>query len=249
MQAGMNQWFRNGKRRYALFTAAAVFLCAGIIYIGAGGITDQWKYRLQQTLFHCSGEMYMPGILYAGSPEKQGASGWLREKALAWMPLIGYVEDHIPYEETMEDEETIAKILQYDTSANQKHRRRLHPCEICVDQERKVENAHKGEKRLPEAAVRDVISRQQGAEHECRRPERAVENAYLLFRKAEPPVSPGGFEEKRDNLHHESFTETVEDYEKDIPADVFLGEEVPYHRPEFAHDGSCGPWLRLRRRA
>lgn len=112
MQAGMNQWFRNGKRRYALFTAAAVFLCAGIIYIGAGGITDQWKYRLQQTLFHCSGEMYMPGILYAGSPEKQGASGWLREKALAWMPLIGYVEDHIPYEETMEDEETIAKILE-----------------------------------------------------------------------------------------------------------------------------------------
>ena len=100
MQAGMNQWFRNGKKRYALFTAAAVFLCAGIIYIGAGGITDQWKYRLQQTLFHCSGEMYMPGILYAGSPEKQGASGWLREKALAWMPLIGYVEDHIPYEET-----------------------------------------------------------------------------------------------------------------------------------------------------
>ena len=112
MQAGMNQWFRNGKRRYALFTAAAVFLCAGIIYIGAGGITDQWKYRLQQTLFHCSGEMYMPGILYAGSPEKQGGSGWLREKALAWMPLIGYVEDHIPYEETMEDEETIAKILE-----------------------------------------------------------------------------------------------------------------------------------------
>ena len=63
MQAGMNQWFRNGKRRYALFTAAAVFLCAGIIYIGAGGITDQWEYRLKQTLVYCSGEMYMPGIL------------------------------------------------------------------------------------------------------------------------------------------------------------------------------------------
>lgn len=108
----MNQWLRNGKIRYALLASAAAFLCAVIFCIGAGGTTDQWKYRLQQTLFRCSGEMYMPGLLYAGSTEKQGAGEWVREKALAWMPLVSYVEDHIPYKETMEDEETIAKILE-----------------------------------------------------------------------------------------------------------------------------------------
>ena len=101
MQAGMIQWLRRRKTRYALFAAAAVFLCAGIFYIGAGSITDQWKYRLQQALFYSSGEMYMPGLLYAENPKQQGAGEWVREKALAWMPLVSYVEDHIPGKETI----------------------------------------------------------------------------------------------------------------------------------------------------
>ena len=87
-------------------------MCAGIFYIGAGSITDQWKYRFQQALFYSSGEMYMPGLLYAENPRQQGAGEWVREKALAWMPLVSYVEDHIPGKETIEDEETIAKILE-----------------------------------------------------------------------------------------------------------------------------------------
>ena len=112
MQAGMIRWLRKGKTRYALLAAVAAFLCAGIFSVGAGGITDQWKYRIQQALFRYSGEMYMPGLLYAGNPEKEGAGEWVREKALAWMPLVSYVEDHIPGKETVEDEETIAKILE-----------------------------------------------------------------------------------------------------------------------------------------
>ena len=112
MQAGMIRWLRKGKTRYALLAAAAAFLCAGIFSVGAGGITDQWKYRIRQALFRYSGEMYMPGLLYAGNPEKEGAGEWVREKALAWMPLVSYVEDHIPGKETVEDEETIAKILE-----------------------------------------------------------------------------------------------------------------------------------------
>ena len=108
----MIRWLRKGKTRYALLAAAAAFLCAGIFSVGAGGITDQWKYRIQQALFRYSGEMYMPGLLYAGNPEKEGAGEWVREKALAWMPLVSYVEDHIPGKETVEDEETIAKILE-----------------------------------------------------------------------------------------------------------------------------------------
>ena len=112
MQTGMIRWLRKGKTRYALLAAAAAFLCAGIFSVGAGGITDQWKYRIQQALFRYSGEMYMPGLFYAGNPEKEGAGEWVREKALAWMPLVSYVEDHIPGKETVEDEETLAKILE-----------------------------------------------------------------------------------------------------------------------------------------
>lgn len=112
MQAGMGEWIRRGKTRYAILAAATVFLCACIFYTGAGGITGQWKYRLQQALFRCSGEMYMPGLFYSSSPDEAGVGEWLKDKALAWMPLAAYVEDNIPYEETVEDEETIAKILE-----------------------------------------------------------------------------------------------------------------------------------------
>lgn len=112
MQAGMNKWIKNKKTRYAVLTATAVFLCAAVFYTGAGGITKQWKYQLQQAMFRCSGEMYMPALLYAGSKDESGVGEWVREKALAWMPLVSYVEDHIPYEDAVEDEETIARILE-----------------------------------------------------------------------------------------------------------------------------------------
>lgn len=112
MQAGMREWIRRGKTRYAILAAAAVFLSACIFYIGAGGMTGQWKYQFQQALLRYSGEMYMPGLFYSSGSGNMGAGEWLKEKAMAWLPLAEYVEDHVPYEETIEDEETIAKILE-----------------------------------------------------------------------------------------------------------------------------------------
>lgn len=112
MQAGMREWIRKGKTRYAILAAVTALLSACIFYIGAGSITGQWKYQFQQALLRCSGEMYMPGLLYCSSSQKEGPGEWLKEKALAWLPLAAYAEDHIPYEETVEDEETIAKILE-----------------------------------------------------------------------------------------------------------------------------------------
>lgn len=112
MRAGMNRWIRDRKTKYALLGAAAFFLCGGILYTVAGGITEQWKYQLQQLVFRRSGEMYMPSLLYVEHREEYTAGEWVREKALAWLPLVSYVEDNLPYEEPMEDEETIAKILE-----------------------------------------------------------------------------------------------------------------------------------------
>ena len=37
---------------------------------------------------------------------------WMKDKALSWLPLVSYVEQKKPYESVMEDEETIAKILE-----------------------------------------------------------------------------------------------------------------------------------------
>ena len=37
---------------------------------------------------------------------------WIRQKALAWIPVVQYVEDHAEYGSSLEDEETIAKILE-----------------------------------------------------------------------------------------------------------------------------------------
>ena len=52
------------------------------------------------------------GLFYSSGSGNMGAGEWLKEKAMAWLPLAEYVEDHVPYEETIEDEETIAKILE-----------------------------------------------------------------------------------------------------------------------------------------
>ena len=62
-------------RQRPLFYVRVFFLS------GQAGITDQWKYRIQQALFRYSGEMYMPGLLYAGNPEKEGAGEWVRKGA------------------------------------------------------------------------------------------------------------------------------------------------------------------------
>lgn len=41
-----------------------------------------------------------------------GTGGVDQTKALAWIPVVQYVEDHAEYGSSLEDEETIAKILE-----------------------------------------------------------------------------------------------------------------------------------------
>ena len=44
---------------------------------------------------------------------------WIAKKAYAWLPVVQYVEEKKTYEAPMEDEETIAKIL--ESQANDEH--------------------------------------------------------------------------------------------------------------------------------
>ncbi|OUP84814.1 stage II sporulation protein P [Lachnoclostridium sp. An169] len=96
----------------AAAAAAAVFLAAGLIYLAAKGAAGEWKYEIQQRILQSAEEMYMPGLASLNREPAVGVTEWLREKALAWIPLAAYVEDHAPGETALEDEETIAKILE-----------------------------------------------------------------------------------------------------------------------------------------
>ena len=60
----------------------------------------------------CTG--YVCGLLLYGKKIRfhRDLGEWIRQKALAWIPVVQYVEDHTEYGSSLEDEETIAKILE-----------------------------------------------------------------------------------------------------------------------------------------
>lgn len=54
----------------------------------------------------------MPGLAYLKEDPGPTAVQWIKKNAMSWLPLIQYVEQKQPYDSVMEDEETIAKILE-----------------------------------------------------------------------------------------------------------------------------------------
>ena len=54
----------------------------------------------------------MPGVAYQRADETRSSKDWFREKALSWLPLVKYVSDRENLEQEVEDEETLAKILE-----------------------------------------------------------------------------------------------------------------------------------------
>ena len=107
----MNRLKRDRAGRAGM-AAAAVFLSGVLLYLGIRGFADEWNYAVQQKILKSAEEMYMPGLAWLDRDPSVDIGTWIREKALAWMPLVSYIEDHIPYESSIEDEETIAKILE-----------------------------------------------------------------------------------------------------------------------------------------
>ncbi len=91
---------------------AAILLSVFAIYAGLRGFTGEWRYEIQQGILRSAEEMYMPGLARLNRDPLPDMGEWVRKKALAWMPLVSYIEDHAPVEPALEDEETIAKILE-----------------------------------------------------------------------------------------------------------------------------------------
>ena len=51
-------------------------------------------------------------MAYQRADETRSSKDWFREKALSWLPLVKYVSDRENLEQEVEDEETLAKILE-----------------------------------------------------------------------------------------------------------------------------------------
>lgn len=107
----MEQWKRRNLRQTKM-TAYTVLLAVCITWIGAEGFGENWRYRFQKQLLKNAEEMYMPGLSYLNRTPDQGMFEWVRERALAWLPLVSYVEDHASGGVSIEDEETLGKILE-----------------------------------------------------------------------------------------------------------------------------------------
>ena len=56
--------------------------------------------------------MYMPGLSYLNRTPDKGLSQWMKEGAYFWFPLAAYAEEHAVSDTAIEDEETLAKILE-----------------------------------------------------------------------------------------------------------------------------------------
>ncbi len=110
-----------GKERWSR-GIAAVLLCLAFTYViinSAGGTGIGWEYRWQRALFQSTQQMYLPGAAYAAQEESKTASQWLLEQSFDWIPLVEYLGTKVQYRTAIEDEETIAKIL--ENQANDGH--------------------------------------------------------------------------------------------------------------------------------
>ena len=92
--------------------ASAVLLTAFLLYTGVAGKNADWEYYLQKQVMESAEKMYLPVFAWVNRTPDKGIEEWIRDKALAWIPLISYARDHEVYDPALEDEETLARILE-----------------------------------------------------------------------------------------------------------------------------------------
>lgn len=102
----------NKNLKQAAAAVSAFLLTAFVVCTGAGGYGGEWRYHVQKEISYRASEMYMPAFIWVNRTPGQGVGEWLREKSLAWIPLVTYAEDNMQYDTLVEDEETLAKILE-----------------------------------------------------------------------------------------------------------------------------------------
>ena len=109
----MRKWMpdRAKMEKSGFLTILCVF---GMFILLLGGTQNaaSLPYRLQRVLLHSVQRMFLPGTLYEDSEIKKPAGTWIAEQVFFWFPLGEYLESRSIYEGNVEDEETIARILE-----------------------------------------------------------------------------------------------------------------------------------------
>lgn len=100
------------EKRSRLICMLALFLvCVGAAWNNFNTNLSVLNIRLQRGVNRAAAQMYLPNLTYEKPLSSQGQS-WLVENAWSLLPLSGYIEKRVAYEPLVEDEETIAKILE-----------------------------------------------------------------------------------------------------------------------------------------
>lgn len=109
----MRKWMpdRAKMEKSGFLTILCVF---GMFILLLGGTQNAGSlpYRLQRVMLHSAQRMFLPGTLYEDSEIKKPAATWITEQVFFWFPLGEYLESRSIYEGNVEDEETIARILE-----------------------------------------------------------------------------------------------------------------------------------------
>lgn len=99
------------KEQNGIWIPAAVLVILAVL-VGGNEFWEECRYEGRKCIQEYTEKMYMPGLAYQRMEQGTESAGWFQEKALAWLPLVQYVSDREVLEQGVEDEETLAKILE-----------------------------------------------------------------------------------------------------------------------------------------
>ncbi len=96
--------------------AAGIVVLTLVFSYACGGMkpgVSMIKYQFDEMLIQHLGTMFLPSIVFASELSgKNAAKQWVLKSTMGWFPFIGYVTEQGEYKQVMEDEDTIAKILE-----------------------------------------------------------------------------------------------------------------------------------------
>ena len=96
--------------------AAGIVVLALVFSYACGGVKPgvaMIKYQFDEMLIQNLGTMFLPSIVFASELSgKNTAKQWVLKSTMGWFPFVGYVTEQGEYKQVVEDEDTIAKILE-----------------------------------------------------------------------------------------------------------------------------------------
>ena len=96
--------------------AAGIVVLTLVFSYACGGVkpgVTMIKYQFDEMLIQNLGTMFLPSIVFASELSgKNTAKQWVLKSTMRWFPFVGYVTEQGEYKQVVEDEDTIAKILE-----------------------------------------------------------------------------------------------------------------------------------------